>query len=50
VPAALEAQLADGGRRDAPGDDRLVMVRPHGETIERRSLEGVRFVPLIGAS
>jgi protein-L-isoaspartate(D-aspartate) O-methyltransferase len=50
VPPALEAQLADGGRLVAPVDDRLVIVHRHGETIERRGLEGVRFVPLIGAS
>jgi protein-L-isoaspartate(D-aspartate) O-methyltransferase len=50
VPAALEAQLADGGRLVAPVDDRLVAEQRHGHVIERRGLEGVRFVPLIGAS
>jgi protein-L-isoaspartate(D-aspartate) O-methyltransferase len=50
VPAALEAQLADGGRLVAPVDDRLVVEERHGQVIERRGLEGVRFVPLIGAS
>jgi len=50
VPAALEAQLADGGRLVAPVDDRLVLERRHGDHLERRGLEGVRFVPLIGAS
>jgi protein-L-isoaspartate(D-aspartate) O-methyltransferase len=50
VPAALEAQLADGGRLVAPVDDRLVVERRRGDAIERHGLEGVRFVPLIGAS
>jgi protein-L-isoaspartate(D-aspartate) O-methyltransferase len=50
VPAALEAQLADGGRLVAPVDDRLVVERRRGDLIERHGLEGVRFVPLIGAS
>jgi protein-L-isoaspartate(D-aspartate) O-methyltransferase len=50
VPRALEAQLADGGRLVAPVDDRLVVERRRGDIIERRGLEGVRFVPLIGAS
>lgn len=50
VPQALEAQLADGGRLVAPVDDRLVVEERHGPAIARRGLEGVRFVPLIGAS
>jgi protein-L-isoaspartate(D-aspartate) O-methyltransferase len=50
VPPALEAQLADGGRLVAPVDDRLVVERRDGDRIWRQSLEGVRFVPLIGAS
>jgi protein-L-isoaspartate(D-aspartate) O-methyltransferase len=50
VPLALEQQLADGGRLVAPVDDRLVVERRRGDSIERQGLEGVRFVPLIGAS
>ena len=50
VPPALEEQLADGGRLVAPVDDRLVVEHRRGRVIERQSLEGVRFVPLIGAS
>jgi protein-L-isoaspartate(D-aspartate) O-methyltransferase len=50
VPAALEAQLAPGGRLVAPvenGDQRLFVVRRVGEGLERTPLERVRFVPLI---
>jgi protein-L-isoaspartate(D-aspartate) O-methyltransferase len=47
VPPALEAQLADGARLIVPVDDRLILVRRHGETLTRRTREGVRFVPLI---
>jgi protein-L-isoaspartate(D-aspartate) O-methyltransferase len=50
VPRALEEQLADGGRLVAPVDDRLVVERRDGDVIAREGLEGVRFVPLIGAS
>lgn len=50
VPRALEEQLAAGGRLVAPVDDRLVVERRRGDRIERQGLEGVRFVPLIGAS
>ncbi len=51
VPAALEAQLAFGGRLVAPvgaEEQRLVLVRraPDG-TLERSVLDGVRFVPLV---
>lgn len=51
VPAALEAQLAPGGRLIAPvGDEtqHLILVRRShdGSTLERRRLERVRFVPL----
>lgn len=49
VPAALEAQLADGGRLVAPVDDRLVLVRREGGRLRRELHEGVRFVPLVGA-
>ena len=50
VPEALEAQLAPGGRLIAPvedGDQRLYLVRRTGGELERRSLERVRFVPLV---
>jgi protein-L-isoaspartate(D-aspartate) O-methyltransferase len=50
VPAALEEQLAPGGRLVAPvenGDQRLFVVRRVGDALERRALERVRFVPLI---
>jgi protein-L-isoaspartate(D-aspartate) O-methyltransferase len=48
--AALEGQLADGGRLVAPLDDgaqRLVVTRRDGDRFERWSLEPVRFVPLV---
>jgi protein-L-isoaspartate(D-aspartate) O-methyltransferase len=50
VPAALEAQLAPGGRLVAPvggSDERLMLVRRVGERLERERFERVRFVPLI---
>jgi protein-L-isoaspartate(D-aspartate) O-methyltransferase len=50
VPAALEEQLAVGGRLVAPVDaagQRLVRVRRGPEGLERRWLEPVRFVPLV---
>jgi protein-L-isoaspartate(D-aspartate) O-methyltransferase len=50
VPPALEAQLAPGGRLVAPvqdGDQRLHLVRRTDGELERRSLERVRFVPLV---
>ena len=50
-PAALERQLAEGGRLVAPvalgdGDERLVLVRRAAGGLERHALEAVRFVPL----
>ena len=51
VPPALERQLADGGRLVVPldgRDQRLCLERRHGDMLERRSLEPVRFVPLVG--
>jgi protein-L-isoaspartate(D-aspartate) O-methyltransferase len=49
-PAALERQLADGGRLVAPvarGDhEQLVLVRRAADGLERHLLEAVRFVPL----
>jgi protein-L-isoaspartate(D-aspartate) O-methyltransferase len=50
VPPALEAQLGPGGRLVAPvedGDQRLCLVRRTDGQLERRSLERVRFVPLV---
>jgi protein-L-isoaspartate(D-aspartate) O-methyltransferase len=48
IPAALEAQLAPGGRMVIPaGDDqRLVLVRRQDGRTVRDALERVRFVPL----
>jgi protein-L-isoaspartate(D-aspartate) O-methyltransferase len=50
VPAALEDQLAAGGRLVAPveGDEqRLVFVRRDARGVQRTGLEPVRFVPLV---
>lgn len=50
VPAALEEQLADGGRLVVPvggHDQHLTLVRRHGDAIRRIALEPVRFVPLV---
>lgn len=50
LPAALERQLADGGRLVAPVarvGQRLVLVRRRGQRFERTRLEPVRFVPLV---
>jgi protein-L-isoaspartate(D-aspartate) O-methyltransferase len=50
VPAALQRQLAPGGRLVAPveaDEQRLVVERRTGDAIERRTLERVRFVPLV---
>ena len=51
VPAALEEQLAPGGRLVAPvedGQQRLILVRRTEEgMVERTQLERVRFVPLV---
>jgi protein-L-isoaspartate(D-aspartate) O-methyltransferase len=50
VPPALEDQLGDGGRLVAPvadGDQHLVVVTRRGDTISRRRVGAVRFVPLV---
>jgi protein-L-isoaspartate(D-aspartate) O-methyltransferase len=50
IPAALEDQLALGGRLVVPvedGDQRLVVVERTAKGLERRGLERVRFVPLV---
>ena len=51
VPAALEQQLGPDGRLVAPingMEQRLMLARRRGDTIERTLLEPVRFVPLVG--
>jgi protein-L-isoaspartate(D-aspartate) O-methyltransferase len=50
VPAALMAQLGQGGRLVAPverRDQRLVLIRRHGDGFVEEQLERVRFVPLV---
>jgi len=50
VPAALEQQLAPGGRLVIPTDgrhQRLMLVRRRDGDIRRRVMEPVRFVPLV---
>ena len=52
VPDALMEQMADNGRMLIPvGEARsqqLLLIRKHGEEIERTELEPVKFVPLLG--
>lgn len=53
VPAALTAQLRDGGRMIVPvgrGDQMLKLVRRFGERTIETHLLGVRFVPLMEAA
>jgi protein-L-isoaspartate(D-aspartate) O-methyltransferase len=50
VPAALERQLAPGGRLIAPvgsSEQRLMLTRRTPDGLVRSGLEGVRFVPLV---
>jgi protein-L-isoaspartate(D-aspartate) O-methyltransferase len=50
VPAALEEQLAVGGRLVAPVGEtsqHLTLIRRTPVGLERATLEGVRFVPLV---
>jgi protein-L-isoaspartate(D-aspartate) O-methyltransferase len=53
VPPALEEQLAEGGRLLLPIGERdeqmLAVFTKRGGHLERRDIEPVRFVPLIGA-
>ena len=53
VPPALEEQLAEGGRLLLPIGERdeqmLALFTKRGNTLERRDIEPVHFVPLIGA-
>jgi protein-L-isoaspartate(D-aspartate) O-methyltransferase len=52
-PAPLVEQLAEGGRMLVPLGERasqmLVVLTKRGETLERRDIAPVRFVPLVGA-
>ncbi|HKV23118.1 MAG TPA: protein-L-isoaspartate(D-aspartate) O-methyltransferase [Candidatus Acidoferrum sp.] len=52
VPEPLRAQLAQGGRLILPvgdaTDQELRYIEKHGNTFFTRSLEGCRFVPLVG--
>ena len=52
IPPALVEQLADGGRMVIPVGDAhqqvLKLVRKYGNEISETTLEGCRFVPLIG--
>lgn len=50
APEALEQQLANGGRLVAPvgeRNQRLIVSHRNGNRLERTTLEGVRFVPLV---
>jgi len=50
APAALDLQLADGGRLVAPvgtAEQHLIVTRRTGERFERIRMEPVRFVPLV---
>jgi protein-L-isoaspartate(D-aspartate) O-methyltransferase len=53
LPAALRAQLAEGGRLvipvDADGHQDLLVITRHGERFEETSLGPVRFVPLVAS-
>ena len=52
IPDPLQKQLADGGRLVIPVGDlevqRLAVVRRQGTVLERRDVDGFKFVPLIG--
>jgi len=51
IPPDLVAQLRDGGRMIIPvgtGEQHLVLLRKHGDQIEKQSVLPVRFVPMTG--
>jgi protein-L-isoaspartate(D-aspartate) O-methyltransferase len=52
VPQPLVEQLADGGRMLVPvggrDEQRLVLITRDGDSLARRELDPVRFVPLLG--
>jgi len=52
IPADLVAQLKDGGRMIIPVgggmNQELVLLRKHGDKVEKRSVLPVRFVPMTG--
>lgn len=52
IPPALVAQLRDGGRMIIPvgGEthQELILLRKHGDRIEKQSILPVRFVPMTG--
>jgi protein-L-isoaspartate(D-aspartate) O-methyltransferase len=52
IPAPLLAQLAEGGRMIVPVGDaehqELKLVEKRGESFRNTTLEGCRFVPLVG--
>jgi len=54
VPQPLIDQLKDGGRMIIPvgpsWDQELVLLRKHGDKLERRAVLPVRFVPMTGQS
>jgi len=53
IPAALEAQLAPGGRLVMPADgkreQRLLLARREGDALRVSKFDRVRFVPLVGS-
>ena len=53
VPEGLVEQLAEGGRLVIPvgsrSEQELLVFTKRGDRLERRSLGGCRFVPLIGS-
>ena len=53
IPAALEAQLAPGGRLVMPADgkreQRLLLARREGDELRVSEFDRVRFVPLVGS-
>jgi protein-L-isoaspartate(D-aspartate) O-methyltransferase len=52
VPPSLVEQLADGGRMVVPVGpsytQELLLIRTHGNSITTNTLDGCRFVPLVG--